>query len=169
MSCWVCFCIISVCDKYDFVDVPYVGPYSSVVEHSLRKRKVGGSIPPGGSSYAPEHWFVVPVPSENQPPSLDARTIDIFFRVDLAQRLSHSRDRSSVSRWNILMFYQAAPSHQSIEYQRKRVSLLFTLFYVCIIDIIASFRALWTKFAVYSKASIHFSWPPTVQPDCKRC
>ncbi len=24
-------------------------PYSSVVEHSLRKRKVGGSIPPGGS------------------------------------------------------------------------------------------------------------------------
>lgn len=24
-------------------------PYSSVVEHSLRKRKVGGSIPPGGT------------------------------------------------------------------------------------------------------------------------
>ena len=52
LSCWVCFCIISVCDKYDFVDVPNVGPYSSVVEHSLRKRKVGGSIPPGGSSFA---------------------------------------------------------------------------------------------------------------------
>lgn len=28
------------------------GPYSSVVEHSLRKRKVGGSIPPGGFTYA---------------------------------------------------------------------------------------------------------------------
>jgi hypothetical protein len=26
-------------------------PYSSVVEHSLRKRKVGGSIPPGGTIY----------------------------------------------------------------------------------------------------------------------
>jgi hypothetical protein len=34
-------------------------PYSSVVEHSLRKRKVGGSIPPGGSTFRSHifyHW-----------------------------------------------------------------------------------------------------------------
>ena len=39
------------------VDAKWVGgqcvrsPYSSVVEHSLRKRKVGGSIPPGGNRF----------------------------------------------------------------------------------------------------------------------
>ena len=99
LSCWVCFCIISVCDKYDFVDVPNVGPYSSVVEHSLRKRKVGGSIPPGGSSYAPEHWFVRHVHLEDKPPPLGAYTTDIFFGVDLAHWLSHSEPgHQSVSR-----------------------------------------------------------------------
>ena len=69
------------------------------VEHSLRKRKVGGSIPPGGSSYAPEHWFVRPVHLEDKPPPLGAYTTDIFFEVDLAHWLSHSEPgHQSVSR-----------------------------------------------------------------------
>ena len=42
----MCCSVYCVCSKYS------PSPYSSVVEHSLRKRKVGGSNPPGGSAFA---------------------------------------------------------------------------------------------------------------------
>lgn len=41
-------CVLCLCDGLLCL---YVSPYSSVVEHSLRKRKVGSSNLPGGSSF----------------------------------------------------------------------------------------------------------------------
>jgi hypothetical protein len=50
--CVVCVaCVLCVLCLCDAVLNLYVGPYSSVVEHSLRKRKVGSSNLPGGSSF----------------------------------------------------------------------------------------------------------------------
>jgi hypothetical protein len=51
----VCWCVlllsVLVC-VWDELVVESISPYSSVVEHSLRKRKVGGSIPLGGTSFS---------------------------------------------------------------------------------------------------------------------
>ena|SRR6218665_3051890 len=44
-------CALVVECERDRMEIDVHSPYSSVVEHSLRKRKVGGSIPPGGSLY----------------------------------------------------------------------------------------------------------------------
>lgn len=48
-SLFFCSVIQHFCEER-YVKESMCSPYSSVVEHSLRKRKVGGSIPPGGLS-----------------------------------------------------------------------------------------------------------------------
>lgn len=50
LLCMVVVVVMVVGNMCDGV-VRTCSPYSSVVEHSLRKRKVGGSIPLGGTSF----------------------------------------------------------------------------------------------------------------------
>ena len=70
---WLSWCVCVVeCGRWRGVSIVYLvvkkcvcdviwSPYSSVVEHSLRKRKVGSSILPGGSLYFsfPTHFTFI--------------------------------------------------------------------------------------------------------------
>jgi hypothetical protein len=59
----LCCCVVCMCCVLCVCVVVGISPYSSVVEHSLRKRKVGGSIPPGGYPFPFYRFTYLPYPS----------------------------------------------------------------------------------------------------------